>query len=397
MNLKEEIEAIYEDMVGIRRHMHMYPELSFHENNTKQYIYDQIKDLDLDIERDVGGNGIVARIHVNDDLPTVALRADFDALPIQDEKEVEYRSKVDGVMHACGHDGHTAVLIGVEKILSKYKDKLPVNVVFLHQHAEEMLPGGAIGMVKAGAMKGVDAVFGLHLASHLPTGAIGYVRGFTQANADSFRIKVKGDGGHGAAPHRNHDPIVAGAHLIQQIQTITSRNLDPIKSAVISVGQFSGGHAFNVIPSVVNVNGTARTFEPDVRELVERRMQDICDGVEKSFEVESEFTFNHGYPSMKNNLDILDYAVDIASKDVDFITELIEKEPKMGGEDFAYFAQEAPGAFLMLGTGNEALGTHYPHHHAMFDMDEAGLKAGVEMFVKFVMEFDAVAKVDSLV
>lgn len=393
MNLKEEIEAIYDDIVGIRRHMHMYPELSFHENNTKAYIYDQIKDLDMDIKRDVGGNGIVAKIHVSDDLPTVALRADFDALPIQDAKDVPYRSKVDGVMHACGHDGHTAVLIGVEKILSKYKDKLPVNVVFLHQHAEEMLPGGAIGMVKAGAMEGVDAVFGLHLASHLPTGAIGYVRGFTQANADSFKITVKGDGGHGAAPHRNHDPIVAGAHLIQQIQTITSRNLDPIKSAVISVGQFSGGHAFNIIPSDVSVNGTARTFEPDVRDLVERRLQEVCEGIEKSFEVKCEFSFSRGYPSMKNNLDILDYAVDIASKDVDFITELIEKEPKMGGEDFAYFAQEAPGAFLMLGTGNETIGTHYPHHHAMFDMDETGMKAGVEMFVKFVMEYNRVGKV----
>lgn len=387
MNLKQEINGLYNDMVAVRRHMHMHPEVSFKEENTKKFIYEQIKDLDLDITRDFGGNGILARLHVSDDLPTVALRADFDALPIQDEKDVPYRSQNPGVMHACGHDGHTAVLITVERILTAHKDKLPVNVVFLHQHAEENLPGGAIGMVKAGAMEGVDAVFGLHLASHLPTGSIGYVRGFTQANADSFSIQVKGDGGHGAEPHRNHDAIVAAAHLIQQIQTITSRNVDPLKSAVISVGQFSGGFAFNVVPSTIQVNGTARTFEPDVRELVERRIGEICEGVSKSFEVDCTYTFEHGYPSMKNDLGVLDYALEVAGSDVDFITELIEKEPKMGGEDFAYFAREAPGAFLMLGTGNKALGTDYPHHHAMFDMDEEGLKAGVEMMVKFVMNY----------
>ena len=387
MNLKEEINAIYDDMVGIRRHMHMYPELSFKEENTKRYIYDQIKDLDLDITRDFGGNGIVARLHVSDDLPTVALRADFDALPIQDEKDVPYRSKNPGVMHACGHDGHTAMLIATEKILTANKDKLPVNVVFIHQHAEENLPGGAIGMVKAGVMEGVDAVFGLHLASHLPTGSIGYVRGFTQANADSFSIKVNGKGGHGAEPHRNNDTIVAAAHLIQQIQTITSRNVDPLKSAVISVGQFKGGSAFNVMPSTVHVNGTARTFEPDVRELVSRRLEEVCEGVSKSFDVECDINIHYGYPSMKNDLDILDYSLGVVSEDVAFVGELIEREPKMGGEDFAYYAQEAPGAFLMLGTGNAALGTDYPHHHAMFDMDEEGLKAGVEMFVKFVMNF----------
>lgn len=387
MNLKEEINAIYEDMVGIRRHMHMYPELSFKEENTKRYIYDQIKDLDLEITRDFGGNGIVARLHVSDDLPTVALRADFDALPIQDEKDVSYRSKNPGVMHACGHDGHTAMLIATEKILTAHKDKLPVNVVFIHQHAEENLPGGAIGMVKAGVMEGVDAVFGLHLASHLPTGSIGYVRGFTQANADSFSIEVKGKGGHGAEPHRNNDAIVAAAHLIQQIQTITSRNVDPLKSAVISVGQFKGGSAFNVMPSAVHVNGTARTFEPDVRELVSRRLEEVCEGVSKSFDVVCDINFHYGYPSMKNDLDILDYSLDVVSRDVSFVGELIEREPKMGGEDFAYYAQEAPGAFLMLGTGNAELGTDYPHHHEMFDIDEEGLKAGVEMFVKFVMNF----------
>ena len=387
MNLKDEINAIYDDMIGIRRHMHMYPELSFKEENTKRYIYDQIKELDLEITRDFGGNGIVARLHVNDDLPTVALRADFDALPIQDEKDVPYRSKNPGVMHACGHDGHTAMLIATEKILTAHKDKLPVNVVFIHQHAEENLPGGAIGMVKAGVMEGVDAVFGLHLASHLPTGAIGYVRGFTQANADSFSIEVKGKGGHGAEPHRNNDAIVASAHLIQQIQTITSRNVDPLKSAVISVGQFKGGSAFNVMPSAVHVNGTARTFEPDVRELVSRRLEEVCEGVSKSFDVECDINFHYGYPSMKNDLDILDYSLDVVSRDVSFVGELIEREPKMGGEDFAYYAQETPGAFLMLGTGNAELGTDYPHHHELFDIDEEGLKAGVEMFVKFVMNF----------
>lgn len=387
MKLNEQIDSLYDSMVEIRRHMHMHPELSFQEEQTKQYIYDQIKDYDVDIERDVGGNGLVARLIVDERFPTVGLRADFDALPIHDKKEVPYRSQVDGVMHACGHDGHTSMLVTALKILSGMRKSLRVNVVFLFQHAEEVLPGGAKSMVAAGAIEGVDTVFGLHMASHIDTGKIGYVRGYTQANADGFSIRVKGSGGHGAAPHKNKDSVVASAHLIQQLQTIVSRDVDPLKSAVVSVGQFKGGFAFNVIPSVVEVKGTVRTFEPDVRALVKHRIGEICRGIEASFGMECEFEYFEGYPSMKNDVRVLDFALSL-TENADFIRGLVEKPPKMGGEDFAYFAQQAPGSFLMLGSGNAEKKTNFPHHNEHFDIDEESLKAGVEILVKFASNFD---------
>lgn len=261
MDIKKEIESRFEDMTAVRRHIHRYPELSFQEEKTKTYIYDQIKNLPLEIKRDVGGNGLSARLQVSDDYKTVALRADFDALAIQEENDVEYKSEFDGVMHACGHDAHTAMLITTAKILCEHRDTLPVNVVFIFQHAEEQLPGGAKSMVEAGVLEDVNYVYGIHVSSKYPVGTLGYTYGYKHASADQFTFNVIGRGGHGAEPHQAIDPVVASASLVQQLQTIVSRTVDPLKSAVVTASMFNAGSAFNIIPAKAEVTGTVRTFE----------------------------------------------------------------------------------------------------------------------------------------
>ncbi|WP_017549965.1 M20 metallopeptidase family protein [Salinicoccus carnicancri] len=387
MDITKEIEAKYEDMVAIRRHMHMYPEVSFQEEKTKQYIYDQISDLGFDIRRDVGGNGIVARLHVDDNFLTIGLRADFDALPIQDGKNVSYRSQIDGAMHACGHDAHTAMLITAARILSDHKEELPVNVVFIHQHAEEMLPGGARAMVEDGALDGVDLVFGQHVSSNYPVGTLSYTYDYAYANADSFNIIIQGQGGHGAEPHGAIDPVVAAASLIQQLQSIVSRTVDPLKSAVVTVGTFNSGSVFNVIPDTAEIRGTVRTFERDVKEQVQNRIENIARGIESSFGVQCTVEYSDGYPALLNDNAQVGHVVR-AVRDAAYVKTAQENPPSMGGEDFSYFLQNRPGAYVYTGVGNSELGADYPHHHPKFDIDEAGMKAGVETLLRTVMEFD---------
>lgn len=387
MDIKKEVESVYEEMKAGRRHMHKHPELSFQENNTKKYIYDQIKDLPLEIERDVGGNGLRAMLHVDDDFKTVALRADFDALPITEENDVAYKSEVEGVMHACGHDAHTAMLIATARILCAHKDVLPVNVIFIFQHAEEQLPGGAKSMVEAGVLEGVDYVYGIHVSSKYPTGTLGYTYGYKHAAADAFHYKVIGRGGHGAEPHTAIDPVVASASLIQQLQTIASRTIDPLKSAVVTAGMFNAGSAFNIIPTLSEVSGTVRTFEKDVQDQVMDRMEGIRKGIEESYGVKCELEYNKGYPAVLNTDEALDALLEATDDDTDFITSVEEVELSMGGEDFAYYLEEVPGAFFNIGTMNKELETDYPHHHPRFDIDEAGMKAGVEAYLRLITNF----------
>lgn len=387
MDIKNEIESRFKDMTAVRRHIHRYPELSFQEEKTKAYIYDQIKDLPLEIKRDIGGNGIIARLQVNDDYKTVALRADFDALPIQEENDVEYKSEFDGVMHACGHDAHTAMLITTAKILCENKDTLPVNVVFIFQHAEEQLPGGAKSMIEAGALEEVDYIYGIHVSSSLPTGTLGYSYGYKHAAADAFTFNVIGRGGHGAEPHEAIDPVVASASLIQQLQTIVSRTVDPLKSAVVTSSMFNAGSAFNVIPTKSEVTGTVRTFEKSVQDQVITRMEGIRKGIEDSFNLKCELDYVKGYPAVLNTDEQVDLLLETMSGGTDFITDFEEVGTSMGGEDFAYYLETKPGAFFNIGTKNTDLGADYPHHHSKFDIDEAGLKAGVESYLRLVTGF----------
>ncbi|TDM12008.1 amidohydrolase [Macrococcus lamae] len=382
MSWLNEVEQYKEELIQIRRFLHEHPELSFQEEQTKNYIADYLEALDIPVKRDVGGNGVLGFINGGKPGPTVGLRADFDALPIQDEKDVLYKSKVPGVMHACGHDGHTAMLLITAKILKQHEEELAGNVVLIHQHAEEVLPGGAKSMIEAGALDGVDYVFGTHTASYIPVGTIGFCPGPAYANADAFKIHIQGKGGHGAAPHETRDAIIAASSLITQFQTIISRSTNPMDTAVVTVGEFKSGTAFNVIADTAYLSGTIRTYLPEVKAMIKERMNDLIRSVEIGYHVSITLDYTDGYPALFNPERETNWAKSLA-EDIDG-TEVIIQPASLGGEDFSYYLQEKPGTYFYTGVKNESIGAHYSHHHPKFDLDEDGLIHGVEMFLKIV-------------
>jgi amidohydrolase len=276
--LYTKLQSYYDEMVEIRRHLHQYPELSFQEVQTPNYIAAYHEKLGNEVRTNVGGRGVVATLKGGKPGKTVALRADFDALPIQEENDVEYASKVPGVMHACGHDGHTATLLVLAKTLAEMKDELEGNIVFIHQHAEELAPGGAIAMIEDGCLDGVDVIYGTHLWTILPYGDVGYRTGPVMAAADSFKIKIQGKGGHGAQPHRTKDSVVVGAQLVGNLQQVVSRRTNPLDPAVLTVASFVAKNAFNVIADSAELIGTVRTFKEETRSLIENEMERIISG-----------------------------------------------------------------------------------------------------------------------
>lgn len=364
--LYEKLDSAYEDMVVIRRHLHMNPELSFKEEKTAQYIHDFYADLGIEVRKGVGGNGVVARVSGGRPGKTVALRADFDALPIQDEKDVAYKSTVPGVMHACGHDGHTATLLQLAKAIHELHEDLAGDYVFIHQHAEEFAPGGAISMIEDGCLDGVDVIFGTHLWSLTPLGTIEYLTGPVMAAADRFDIKIQGAGGHGAAPHQTKDAIVIGAQLVMNLQQLVSRRVDPIDAAVLSIGSFVAQNAFNVIADSAKLGGTVRTFNPDIRHLMEREMKRVVDGTALANDCTIDFEYVRGYPAVVNHKAETEFLKTVA-EGILGVESVVESTPQMGGEDFAYYLEKVPGTFFFTGAKPD---NPYPHHHPKFDIDE---------------------------
>lgn len=366
------LEESYEEMVALRRYMHQHPELSFQEYNTAKFIHSFYEKLQIEVRVNVGGNGVVAKVYGKKPGKTVALRADFDALPIQDEKEVPYKSIVPGVMHACGHDGHTATLLVLAKTINDLKEELEGTYVFIHQHAEEYAPGGAISMIEDGCLDGVDVIFGTHLWASEPTGTIQYRTGPIMAAADRFEIDIQGKGGHGAQPHKTVDAIVIASQLVLNLQQIVSRRINPIDSAVVTIGSFTAQNAFNVIADKAHLIGTVRTFNDSVRQFIEDEMERIIAGTCSMSGSSYEFRFDRGYPAVVNHEKETAYLTFCAQK-VAEVTTIEESEPQMGGEDFAYYLQNVPGTFFFTGAkpvGNE---TGYPHHHPKFDIDEKAM------------------------
>ena len=368
--LVNKLEASYEDMVTIRRYLHMNPEVSFHETNTAKYIQDFYSELGIPFQANVGGNGVVARVKGSTAGKTVALRADFDALPIQDEKNVPYKSKVPGVMHACGHDGHTAALLILARSLNEIKDQLAGEYVFIHQHAEEYAPGGAKPMIDAGCLDGVDVIFGTHLWSQMPVGTIEYKTGPIMAAADRFKITVQGQGGHGANPHDTKDAIVVASQLVVNLQQLVSRRVNPTESAVLSVGSFVANNAFNVIADSVHLTGTVRTFNPVVRDLMENELKRVLEGTCYTADCSFSFEYERGYPPVINHKTETEYLKDIA-QNVPGVNEVKESDLLMIGEDFGYYLENIPGTFFF--TGAMPNGKTYPHHSPMFDFDERAM------------------------
>lgn len=371
-HLFSRLDNIYDEMVEIRRFLHQNPELSFQEENTAKYIADFHRKLGHEVRENVGGNGVLAYLKGANPGPTVALRADFDALPIHEETDVPFKSQNDGVMHACGHDGHTATLLGLAKVLNGMQSEIEGTVLFLHQHAEELPPGGAIAMIEDGCLEGVDVIFGTHLQAQMPLGEIGYRSGPLQAAPDRFDIKIIGKGGHGANPHETKDSIVIGGQLIGNLQQIVSRRVDPLESAVVSVCNFEAKNPYNVIADTASMTGTVRTFKEDIRNFIETEIERIVKGTCFAADADYEYTYMRGYPTTVNHKEETEFVAGLAG-DVPGVEAVTETEPIMGGEDFSYYLQNVKGTFFFTGAKNPEWTESFPHHHPKFDIDERAL------------------------
>ena len=303
--LMEMLESRKQEIIDIRRYLHENPELSFKEEKTAQYIADFYKGKDVEIQTNVGnGYGIIVTIKGGKPGKTIGLRADFDALPIVEETDVPFKSKNEGVMHACGHDGHTAYLLVLADCLIQLKAEIPGTIKIIHQHAEETPPGGAKSIVESGLLDDLDAVFGTHLFPNMPAGTIGIRSGYAMAGRTYFKLKIKGVGGHGSSPHMANDSIVAGAHFVTAVQTIISRRLNPFDMGVITIGSFDGKGSFNVIKDSVELEGDVRYMNGEIQQLIEKEIRRIVKGIEEEFGVNCELTYTADYPPLYNNPEI---------------------------------------------------------------------------------------------
>lgn len=385
----EELKDNYLETVAWRRHLHAHPEPSFEEVETARFVREKLESFGLDdIRTDVGnGYGIVGKINGKYPGPTIALRADFDALRVTEEVDLSFKSKNEGIMHACGHDGHTAALLSVAKVMAKHKDELHGNIVLLHQHAEEVLPGGAKSMVEDGALEGVDYVFGIHLGATQPLNKVFYNVKFGSANSDSFLMKIQGKGGHGAAPHDTHDALTVGTQIVTNLQQIVSRMTDPVKPAVLTFAGFqSGGEAYNIIADSTEIKGTVRTLHEEVQQKVERKLREMSEHIAAAYDSTIELNYTKGYPAIENTPEVVE-KVKQSFLSVFPENEVGEVKESMGGEDFAYFLKEKPGAFLRVGAQPPEKADAYPHHHPKFEIDERALLRSGEVFLAIISTY----------
>ncbi len=393
MKVEDKIKTIsrefFPSLLKLRRELHQYPEIAFAEYKTSEIIVRELKKLDLKVKKRIAKTGAVALLNENKKGKTVALRADMDALPITELADIPFKSRNPGRMHACGHDVHMTCVLGAAKILSQLKDELPGKVKFIFQPSEEVSPGGALSMVEAGVLKNprVDGIFGLHCDSTIQVGEIGVKDGPMMAQTDDFDIIIKGKGGHGARPQEGIDAIVVGSAVIQALQTIVSRRISPLKPVVISVGEFAGGTARNVICDKVILKGTARTLERRVTKKIPGLLREVISGVCKSFGADFELKYYDGYPVLIND-----------SKMTNLVRSSIKRlfakkaiyeieEPAMGGEDFAYFLQEILGSFFNLGTRNEKIGAVSPWHNPKWKVDERSIEIGSALLAQVAFDF----------
>ncbi len=376
-------------LVELRRHFHQYPELSYKEEKTAAKIAEVLDGLGIGYRSGVGGTGILASVEASRPGPTVALRADMDALPIEEKSDVPYRSKNPGTMHACGHDGHIAMALGTARLLmdSGWRKRGAGKVLFIFQPAEES-GAGARAMLESGAFDGekVDAVFAGHVHPEVPAGQVGIAPDVSNACSDMIVIKLTGKGGHGAQPHLCIDPIVAGAHLLTQMQFIVSRGVSPLDSAVITIGKFHAGTAKNVIPEEAVLEGTVRTLRPKVREVIFQRLRELVEGAEKAHGVSCDFSVITGYPMLVNNPELVKFATRTAA-DILGEQNVRTERPRMGAEDFAYFANQWPGALIRIGCRNPESQSGPSLHSPWFDFDESALDCGVRLFAALLENY----------
>jgi hippurate hydrolase len=370
--LQQEIEEnLGERIVALRRDIHREPELGFDTEKTAEKVLAALEGLPLDVETGVAENGIVATLDGEGDGPTVALRADMDALPILEDTDLPFASETEGKMHACGHDGHTSMLVGAAHALSGMRDRLGGTVKFVFQPAEEGGGGGKV-MVDAGVADDVSSIFALHLWPGLPFGKVATKAGPIMAAADAFEMEVKATGSHGAMPHLGSDAIVIAAQVVTALQTIVSREVDPVEPAVLTVGEIGAGTAFNVIPDRAHLGGTVRTLNADLRQKMPDRMEELARGIAKGMRGDIDLDYTFSYPVTVNDEAATNLALDVAEDLFGGESVLELPNPSMGAEDFSYFLEKLPGAFIWLGIGEDASGLHTPK----FAFDEDILPRG---------------------
>ena len=380
-NLATEIDPMAATLVEWRRDFHRHPELAFEERRTSAVIRAFLEFLGIEVGT-CGRTGLRGVLRGGRPGRTVALRADMDALPVAEIAGHDYQSQNPGVMHACGHDGHMAILMGAAKVLAARRDTLPGSVVFLFQPAEENPPGGAALMIEDGALDGVDGIFGLHLWQPLPSGIVGLRAGALMAQADEFEVVVQGRGGHASQPNVTVDPVVVASHVVVVAQTIVSRFTNPLEPVVVSFTTVHGGRIHNIIPDEVTMTGTVRTLDPGTQLAVKQRLAEVCEATCRLFGATAAFTYKEGYPPVINDAASVDLVRRVAALELggDSVRTIA---PVMGGEDFAYYLQRVPGAFALLGMGDNR---PHPHHNARFDIDETVLPLGVRLMTAVALE-----------
>ena len=381
-----EAEALRAELTNRRRDFHRHPELAFQERRTAGIVAEELHQLGLEVQTGIGKTGVVGILEGAADGPTILYRADMDALPIQEENSVDYASQTAGKMHACGHDGHTAIGLGIAKILSKHREELGGRVKFVFQPAEEM-GGGAAAMIADGVLESPapDYTLGIHLWNDLEVGNVSVVSGPAMSGAGVFQITVTGKGGHGAMPHQTRDPIVCGAQLILALQTIVSRNVDPLDMVVISVGKLEGGTARNIIPQTVSLSGSFRLFREETRELVKRRIREVADGVASAHGCRADVDFPLGIGAVINDAAVAERARDAFAGFGDKLA--VVDKPWMASEDVGLLMQRNPSAYLLVGSASHERQLDYPHHHPRFDIDEAVLPLSVGMMSALIADY----------
>jgi amidohydrolase len=400
-NVRLQVRSLHAQVITWRRQIHQHPELGFEETLTAQFITQKLDQWGIDYTSGIAKTGIVATIQGDRPGPVLGIRADMDALPIQEENELEYRSKHPGKMHACGHDAHVAIALGTACYLAAHRHTFSGTVKIIFQPAEEG-PGGAKPMIEAGVLQNpqVDAIIGLHVWQQLPIGTVGVKAGALMAAVETFRVTVLGRGGHGAIPQQTVDSIVVAAQIVNALQTIVARNIDPIESAVVTVGEFHAGTACNVIADTARLSGTVRYFNSQYADYFHHRIEQLISGVCGMHGATYELSYEKYYPPLINNPRITELVRNVAL-DVVADTDSLMSNPlipndrvtphcqTMGGEDMSYFLQEVPGCYFFLGSANADRGLTFPHHHPHFNIDETALALGMELFIRCVEQFSS--------
>lgn len=386
--IRPDISNLQSSLVEWRRRLHQKPELAFEEQITSEFIQQKLQEWNIPYQAGIAQTGVVAIIESDRPGKVLAIRADMDALPIQEANEVPYKSQHEGKMHACGHDGHTAIALGTAYYLQQHRDQWQGTVKIIFQPAEEG-PGGAKPMIEQGVLKNpdVDAIIGLHLWNNLPLGTVGVRPGALMAAVECFRASILGKGGHGAMPHQTVDSIVVASQIVNALQTIVARNVNPLDSAVVTVGEFHAGTALNVIADQAHLSGTIRYFKPELEPLIRERLQAIIAGVCQMHGAGYKLDHWQLYPPTINDQAIAELVQSVAMEVVETPIGVVPECQTMGGEDMSFFLNEVPGCYFFLGSANPEKKLAYPHHHPRFDFDETALSMGVEIFIRCVEKY----------